>query len=102
MNIAQKLSLIKSTKVEIIQGPEQKYRKLKDLLLFCSDPRDIDVVIKALKALCDVFCDILPSYRIREEKKEANEDATGEGKDGEKKKQNHQQRVSKEVQSMRD
>lgn len=41
----------------------------------CSDPKDIDVVIKALKALCEVFCDILPSYRIREQKTNVSEDA---------------------------
>jgi len=66
MNIAQKLTFIKSTKNELIQSPEEKYRKIKDLITFCSDPRDIDIVMKALNALCDVFCDILPGYRIRE------------------------------------
>lgn len=49
-------------------APEERYRKLKDLIIFCSDPKDIDVVIKALKVLCDVFCDILPGYRIKEQK----------------------------------
>ena len=61
---------------------------MKDILLCCSDPKDIDVVIKAVKALCAIFCDILPTYRIREQKEGANEE-------GEKK-------VSKDVQSMRD
>ena len=57
------------------------------MLLFCADPRDIDVVIKAVKALCEVFCDILPGYRIREQKQGGdNESAV----------------VSKEVKSMRD
>jgi hypothetical protein len=58
----------------------------------CSDPRDIDVVIKALKALCEVFCDILPSYRIREQKNNVTEDDK-EKSGGEK----HSQKVSKEV-----
>ena len=58
----------------MIAAPEEKYRKLKDLLLCCSDPKDIDVVIKSIKALCDVFCDILPGYRIREQKTNVNED----------------------------
>ncbi len=74
MNIAQKLSFIKATSAELIASPEEKYRKLKDLMLFCSDPKDIDVVIKALKALCDVFCDILPGYRIREQKTTVSDD----------------------------
>ena len=60
MNVAEKLTFIRSTANELIVDPEDKYRKLKDLLLCCSDPKDIDVVIKALKALCDVFCDIIP------------------------------------------
>lgn len=65
MNLAQKLELIKVISNEIIANPEEKYRKINDLLLFCKDPKDIDVVIRALQKLCDVFCDILPSYRIR-------------------------------------
>ncbi len=62
------------------------------MLMCCSDPRDIDVVIKALKALCEVFCDILPSYRIREQKTNVTEDDK-EKSGGEK----HSQKVSKEV-----
>lgn len=99
MNIAQKLSFIKATSSEIITQPEEKYRKLKDLLIFCSDPKDIDVVIKALKALCDVFCDILPGYRIREQKTNINED----GKEGSKDKDGGKAtKVSKEVMHMRE
>ena len=80
----------------MIAAPEDKFRKLKDLLLCCSDPKDIDVVIKAMKALCDVFCDILPGYRIREQKTNVSEDnaAGGEKKEGE---QGKSQKVSKEV-----
>jgi hypothetical protein len=104
MNVAEKLTFIKSTASEIISAPEDKYRKLKDLLLCCSDPKDIDVVIKSLKSLCDVFCDILPSYRIREQKTNVSEDAaaggSGDKKDGESGKGS--QKVSKEVQHMRE
>lgn len=75
MNLAEKLQFIKGTQMEIIRSPETRYRKLKDLLIFCSDPKDIDVVIKALKSLCEVFCDILPGYRIREQKVDVNDDA---------------------------
>lgn len=54
------------TKEEIMSAPEEKYRKLNDLIMLCSDPKNIDVVIRAIKALCEVYCDILPAYRIRE------------------------------------
>lgn len=53
----------------------------------CSDPKDIDVVLKAVTHLCTVFCDILPSYRIRQFKED------GEGPEAKK--------VSKEVESLR-
>jgi nucleolar complex protein 3 len=99
MNVAEKLTFIRSTANELIIDPEDKYRKLKDLLLCCSDPKDIDVVIKALKALCDVFCDILPGYRIREQKTNVSEDAAG---GSEKKDEGKSQKVSKEVQNMRE
>ena len=65
MNIAEKLGLIKAISNEIIQDPDEKYRKIGDLLLFCQDNKNVDVVLKALSALGDVFVDILPSYRIR-------------------------------------
>ena len=58
--------LIKTIKAEIIAYPAYRYKKLTDLLEFCKDPKDIDVVLKAVEALKDVFCDILPSYRIRQ------------------------------------
>jgi len=58
-------------------------------LLCCSDPKDIDVVIKALKSLCEVFSDILPGYRIRENKQDNEDDK-------------NDTRVSRDVQSMRD
>ncbi len=74
MNIAEKLSFIKATQSEIIASPDENYRKLKDLLLCCSDPKDIDVVIRSIKGLCDVFSDILPGYRIRETKQEEEEE----------------------------
>ena len=102
MNIAEKLTFIKSTQREIISSPDSKYRKLKDLLLFCSDPKDIDVVIKALKALCDVFCDILPGYRIRETKNGTEVVSEESGSKPANKKGGRPQKVSKEVQQMRE
>lgn len=62
--------MIKVIADEIISYPAFRYRKLKDLLKLCGDPRDVDVVLKAVAALCEVFCDIIPSYRIRQYNKE--------------------------------
>jgi hypothetical protein len=47
----------------------------------CSDPKDIDVVLKAVTHLCTVFCDILPSYRIRHFKEDEEKDAKKVSKD---------------------
>jgi nucleolar complex protein 3 len=57
---------VKAIGHEIISFPAFRYRKLKDLLKLCSDPKDVDVVLKSVTQLCIVFCDILPSYRIRQ------------------------------------
>ena len=76
LSFAQKISLIKATKNEIISYPAFRYRKLRDLLTFCEDPGSIDVVLKAVTALCEVFCDIIPSYRVREQnEKESNKES---------------------------
>jgi len=66
LSFADKIGLVQALAHEIISFPSYRYRKLRDLLKLCSDPKDIDVVLKAMIALCDVFCDILPSYRIRQ------------------------------------
>ncbi len=55
------------------------------------------MVIRSLKALCDVFSDILPGYRIRETK----QDEAGADENKEKGSQQNS-KVSKDVQSMRD
>jgi len=52
--------------MEIIVRPAHRYRKLQDLLTLCRDPNNVDVVLKAVVNLCEVFCEIIPSYRIRE------------------------------------
>jgi nucleolar complex protein 3 len=57
--------MIKSLTADIIAYPAFSYNKLKDLLKLCADS-NIDVVTKATNNLCDVFCDILPDYRIRQ------------------------------------
>ena len=71
MVVPEKMTFIRLTKNEIKSNPDEKFRKLSDLLLLCQDPKNIDVVLKSIKALCEVFCDILPSYRIREQKSSA-------------------------------
>ena len=81
MSFAQKISIVKAIKTEIISFPAFRFRKLRDLLVFCEDPKDVDVVLKAISALCEVFMDILPSYRIREQGgEETNETQNGGGK----------------------
>lgn len=49
LNFAQKISLIKSIADEIIHDTDKKYRKINDLLLFTEDPKNIDVVLKAVQ-----------------------------------------------------
>ena len=66
MSFAIKIGLVKTIKNEIISYPAYRYRKLRDLLTFCEDPKDIDIVLKAVTALCEVFSDIIPSYKVRE------------------------------------
>lgn len=69
------------------------------MLKLCSDPKDIDVVLKAVTHLCTVFCDILPSYRIRQYKDGSkDEDDEEEAKEPGAKKQ----KISKEVEQLRD
>lgn len=65
MRFSDKLQLIKSLTSDIIAYPAFSYKKLKDMLKFCADS-NIDVVLKALGNLCEIFCDILPDYRIRQ------------------------------------
>lgn len=81
MNLAEKLTFVKTTASEIIEAPEERFRKLLDLIQLCRDPKDVDVVMRAVRALCEVFCDILPGYRIREQKVAVAED---EKKDSQK------------------
>ena len=65
LSFAQKLQMVKSLTVSIVSFPAFAQNKLKDLLKFCAD-NNLDVVLKAVKALQEVFCDILPDYRIRQ------------------------------------
>lgn len=64
LRFSDKLTMIKSLTSDVIAYPAFSYKKLKDLLKLCADS-NIDVVLKATSNLCDIFCDILPDYRIR-------------------------------------
>ena len=94
LTFAQKISSVGAIRDEIISFPAFRYRKLRDLLTFCEDPRDIDVVLKAVTALCEVFCDIIPSYRVRELSDKEKDDQGGE-KNGSK-----PIKISKEVEAL--
>ncbi|CDW76954.1 UNKNOWN [Stylonychia lemnae] len=102
MNVAQKLSFIKMTQKEIVSNADEKYRKINDLIALCGDPKDIDVVLRSIKALCEVFCDVLPAYRIREQKIDINEDNAKTNEEGKKTGGKKSQKVSKEVKVMRE
>lgn len=86
MKFSEKLTLVKRLTTNIIAYPAFAYKKLKDMLRLCADT-NIDVVLKATNSLCDIFCDILPDYRIRQ----------FDPKDEESKKE----KVSKDVQQLR-
>ena len=48
LTFAEKLNLVKVIADEVINDTDKKYRKLNDLLLFTEEPKDIDVVLKAV------------------------------------------------------
>ena len=64
------------------------------MILFTQEPKDVDIVLKAIETLAKVFKEIIPSYRIREDASlDTVDDATG-AKKGIK--------LSKEVKQLRD
>ncbi len=65
LTLADKIGLSSTIANEILTNPEEKYRKLNDLLVLCKD-REVDVIVKAVEALCKVYKDIIPAYKIRE------------------------------------
>ena len=67
LTFAEKIALIKTIGNEIMANSERKYRKINDLLMFTKEPKEVDVVLKAIEELAKVFKEIIPSYRIREE-----------------------------------
>ena len=85
LSFSQKISLISQLRNDLIAFPAHRYKQLKDLLKLCSDTSP-DVVIKAVNTLCDVFEDIIPSYRIRQNFDE---------------KENKNVKISKEVEQLR-
>ena len=86
LKLSEKLHFIKTFENEIVSDTQEKYRKINDLLFFCKDS-EVDVVLKAMRSLCRVFCEVLPTYRIRQDfEKEKEKGVT----------------LSKDVQSLRD
>ena len=81
LSFGEKISLIKLIASEIIEKPELKYRKINDLILFTEEPKDVDVVLKALQELCRVYLEIIPAYKLREDASTNNvDDETGANK----------------------
>ena len=62
--------------------------------MFTEDPKDVDIVQKAVEALCNVFLEIIPAYRIREDLSNSAVDDEAGAKKGMK--------LSKEVKGVRD
>lgn len=94
LGFAQKVSLINTITNEIISDSEKKYRKLKDLMMFTEDPKDVDIVLKSIEALGKVFLEIIPAYRIREDLSKEKVDDEAGAKKGMK--------LSKDVLKLRD
>ena len=66
ISVEDKQDLSKMIANELKSAIETNYKKMNDLLLLCEDNSD-EVVRLTLKNLSEVFCDVLPSYKIREE-----------------------------------
>ena len=94
MTFAEKLNMVKETADGIIYHTERKYRKINDLILFTEDPKDVDIVLKAVQQLCRVFLEIIPAYRIREDTQSQHVDDETGAKKGMK--------LSKEVGQLRE
>ncbi len=60
----QKLDALNTTSSTIMQNPEGGINLLKDLLVLLQDDSP-QVITHTLNKLCDVFIDIMPSYKIR-------------------------------------
>ena len=48
LSFVEKMELIKQISTEIISDSERKYRKIIDLIAFTEDPKDVDIVLKAV------------------------------------------------------
>mmetsp|Transcript_13386 Transcript_13386/g.22793 ORF Transcript_13386/g.22793 Transcript_13386/m.22793 type:complete len:91 (+) Transcript_13386:198-470(+) len=66
MSFSEKLLSIKEISDEIIGNTEKNYKRISDLLAFTEDPKDVDIVLKAVMELHRVFLEIIPSYKIRD------------------------------------
>lgn len=79
---------------EVIEDTDRKYRKINDLILFTQDPKDVDIVLRAIEELSRVFIDIIPAYKIREDMSTSAVDDEAGAKKG--------MMLSKEVKQVRD
>ena len=43
-------------------------------MLFTEDPKDVDIVLKSVQSLLEVFLEIIPEYRIREDLEKEKDD----------------------------
>eukprot|EP00826_Nyctotherus_ovalis_P032784 TRINITY_DN2639_c0_g2_i1.p1 TRINITY_DN2639_c0_g2~~TRINITY_DN2639_c0_g2_i1.p1 ORF type:complete len:538 (+),score=170.92 TRINITY_DN2639_c0_g2_i1:93-1706(+) len=80
----EKLEALSATAAAILQSPETSLKLLKDLFVLLEDD-DPALIVETLKKLCDVFLDILPTYKIRVDDSKKEE-----------------VKLSKEVQQLRD
>lgn len=64
MNIDDKFELIDMMGNEVIGSSGHEISKLNEVMLFCEDNDDI-VVKRVLTTLTNIFCEILPGYKIR-------------------------------------
>ena len=78
-----KLTALSSITGVILESPETSLRLLKEMFVLLEDDSPV-IIVETLKKLCDVFLDILPSYKLRVD--DEKEDV----------------KLSKEVQQLRD
>lgn len=91
LSFAEKINLVRRLRESLISFPAFRYKQLKDLLKLCADGSP-DVVLRSAKALCDVFEDVLPQYRIRQYDEDENGSKAKEGK---------KEKISKEIEQLR-
>jgi nucleolar complex protein 3 len=93
MEFAEKLMRVGELGEKVVISPEKNMKLVEQLMEFTKDPKDVDVVLKAIVELTRVFSEIIPNYRIRDDQSKDNvddEEGAAKGK-----------QLSKEVRSLR-